>query len=412
MFLKRTVKKRVRSWDVFDTLIARRCGLYLNIFEIMEASLQCNFPEARVNAEQHLRMSKSELTLSAIYDLLRERLNWSAEQSERAMALEVATELANVIPISSNIDRVKDGDILVSDMYLDKETIWKLLKKAGFNKDVELFVSLDGKSSGSIWKIVKKRYSISLHRGDNFIGDFVRPWLSGIPSLLVDESSESDAEDFLRNNRAPELGCFLREFRLKRAVSNSNTNDLQLAQLEGNFPFLLLASALLIKWCEENNVSAILMCSRDCVLWEPMVQKVSRVLGAKVSIEYFYSSRVTSFKPSDAYLSYAKKRFKYNPVVVDLSMTGVSLSKFAEKLDLDLIRAYVIYLVSSSAKALYGKNVSEISRVSFEAIFSEYQQCDIGAFNQAGYPSIQHYDACIPRYTTINIYINSILTSH
>ena len=81
--------------------------------------------------------------------------------------IEIITEINNIMPIMSNINKVKDGDILVSDMYLSKNDIKRLLNSAGFNKNVIIYVTPGGKSSGTIWKKLLDVYNINSHTGDN-----------------------------------------------------------------------------------------------------------------------------------------------------------------------------------------------------------------------------------------------------
>src|SRR5262245_33765706 len=116
-------RRLVRSWDVFDTLIARRCGHPYGIFDLMGATFGESFKAARVQAESAARASQQEIFLADIYDKLQIAAGWSAEKRQSALDLEIRLEFDNVIPITENMSQVSDGDIVVSDMYLPPEII-------------------------------------------------------------------------------------------------------------------------------------------------------------------------------------------------------------------------------------------------------------------------------------------------
>ena len=176
-----------------------------------------------------------------------------------------------VIPVAENLSRVRDGDVLVSDMYLPTEVIMGLLRSAGLDKEVTLFVSTNGKVDGSMWRRLND-HSVVKHTGDNPASDFLRPLLHRIPAGLTDASAETPWERFLRCNGAPALSAFVREMRLRVFQKSAASRILQAAQIEANFPLLLLASAALVQWCRESGVSRALMASRDCVLWAPLAK--------------------------------------------------------------------------------------------------------------------------------------------
>src|SRR6202035_5806526 len=124
-------KRLVSSWDVFDTLIARKCGHPYAIFDLMGATFGNGFKAARVYAESAARAARQEISLGDIYDKLQSSTGWSTEERQRALDLEVRLEFENVIPITENLSRVSDGDIVVSDMYLPHEIIMGMLRAAG-----------------------------------------------------------------------------------------------------------------------------------------------------------------------------------------------------------------------------------------------------------------------------------------
>jgi hypothetical protein len=381
-------KRIVRSWDVFDTLISRRCVHHYGIFDLMSVTLGAGFTSARVDAEIAARASEQEITLADIYDRLQTANCWSRAERQRALESEIRIEFENVIPIAENLSRVRDGDIIISDMYLPPEIIAGLLRTAGLNKKVTLFVSNNGKADGSMWKRLRKQFFIFKHTGDNPHSDFLRPLRHGIPASITEVSAETKWERVLRCNGAPALSAYVREMRLRTFHEKESTRTIQKSQIEANFPLLLLSSAALVRWCTEQNIARALMSSRDCILWERLAEKVAREAGSKLVVEYFLTSRVAALKSSERFLDYAKKRIKPDSVVVDLSMTGVSLAGLADRLGIPEVRAFAIASHRSISTTLYGEGFQAKAKVNIESLTSEVIDDDLEAINQAVSPSI------------------------
>ena len=158
-------RKFVHSWDVFDTLIARRCGSHEAIFDAMEQSLFVGFKALRLSAEATVRERQDNISIDDIYYQIQLVQGWTEQERTYALELEITTELENVIPINANIARVRRGDVLVSDMYLPSDVIIKMLGKAGFVRPLKLFVSANGKSNGTIWKQVCADHVVLSHKG-------------------------------------------------------------------------------------------------------------------------------------------------------------------------------------------------------------------------------------------------------
>jgi hypothetical protein len=381
-------KPLVRSWDVFDTLIARRCGDPNGIFDILEPVLGSGFKQARLDAEHSVRKLNREISLNDIYDHLQMELGWTEEYTAAALELELRTELDNVIPIAENMSRLRDGDIAVSDMYLSEQQILNLLRAAGLKKDLKVFVSNNGKADGRMWRRLKKQFLIVTHTGDNPRSDFLRPLRHGIFSKLSEISIETAWERLLRCNGAPALSAYVREMRIRSYQTSKELREVQAAQIQANLPLLLLSSAALVKWCDEHGIRRALMSSRDCVLWTPLAEKVARHAGSSLAVEYFLTSRVAALKSSVSYLNYAAARMGPDSVVVDISMTGTSLAGLADRLGMKQVKAFVIAWHQSIARSLYGESFRSRATVAPEFLTAETIDEDLEALNQALTPSI------------------------
>ena len=187
------------SFDIFDTLITRRTAEPKGIFMLMQEKIQengeystflaGNFYELRVGAEELARLyanenRKQEITLDDIYKALATAACITEKEKEQLKRLELETEYKNVLGIFRNINLVKElrakGEniVLISDMYLGKEDIRRMLCRVdAVFRDIPLYVSSEyGKTkSGGLFQVVKKceKAEISgwVHYGDNIGAD-------------------------------------------------------------------------------------------------------------------------------------------------------------------------------------------------------------------------------------------------
>jgi hypothetical protein len=94
-------KVAVRSFDIFDTLVARRCVHPYNIFYFVEhrASHE-GFTKMRILAERGI--SNQDYNLQAIYRAMQTLFNIDSARLAVLMQMELEEEFANLIPIREN----------------------------------------------------------------------------------------------------------------------------------------------------------------------------------------------------------------------------------------------------------------------------------------------------------------------
>ena len=218
------------SFDVFDTLITRKTAVPKGIFAIMQselekeeyaaipASIRYNFYRLRIAAEMLARRSyqnseTEDVTLGQIYDVLAMHGELTKAQRKQLVRLECDVEYRECVPVEKNVVQVKkllsDGEkvILISDMYLPKEQISKMLAKADpALGELQLYVSGDCKKSkhtGTIYKFAMEQSHFigveCIHIGDNVNKDIAAaekagfcPRLSWFPGLLPIEKKLLD----------------------------------------------------------------------------------------------------------------------------------------------------------------------------------------------------------------------------
>jgi hypothetical protein len=332
---------KINTFDVFDTLIARRCIFPLKIFELVEKkSGFANFAQMRRNSE--LKIISGVYTLQDIYAHLSMDYGVDPATARTLMEMEIAAELENVIPIKENLEMVKDGDLLISDMYLPKEVILKLLAKSGLNKEVELIVTNHGKGHGYIWPDLQKNLHIGFHLGDNPHADLKSPQASGVRGEIVNQWALTNHEQFVFDNGYQMLAQLAREVRLgTQTLEHGLTRHQEMSlQYSHNIPILIMAACSIYKYAAESGIDNILFSGRDCFFLKKYYDAIFNA-NWNFTTHYFYTSRISRMKGSESYEKYFKNLMNGSTLVVDLCGTGWSLSRLYAKVGLSP-RTYLI----------------------------------------------------------------------
>jgi hypothetical protein len=215
------------------------------------------------------------------------------------------------IPIAENIARVKPDDVIVSDYYDAAKAQRILTEVCGLSN--KLVCTEDGKATGKVWQDVKSEH----HLGDNVLSDFDSPRRHHIPAEVT-----TSAQPTAREKACGALGWLMREARLRTWSDDPAVRELQLYQIERNFPFLLKVAELINRKMKTEGYERLLLCSRDCFL----LYQLMRCLRSGVyELEYFYTSRLTRYRPTEIYAEYAKERLSGKTLIVDMGGSGNSL---------------------------------------------------------------------------------------
>ena len=292
----------MRSYDVFDTLIARRHYDPQSIFRLIEQRHNIpNFCQKRLKAEQ-VEQRKPNYTIYDIY----KHLDVDPE-------IEIQMELEQSIPIRENLNKVQDGDVLISDMYLTPEIILKLLQKHGFDKDVEIHVSSNGKATGRAWK----KYKTEFHTGDNPHSDAPpdRPYVISKATHFTEWETKLPYD----------LKIWVRQTRLAGEGVD------WFYQSQYNLPFLYSC-------CSYFQHPKVLFCSRDCKL----LKYFYKYYYPETECVYFYTNRRISNEPPENYMDYVREIAK-DALIVDIAGTNVSHFNLFNKLNMELNKCILVY---------------------------------------------------------------------
>src|SRR5258706_13131009 len=149
---RHSMSRPINSFDVFDTLIARRSVEPRAVLRRLEDRAGVpGLTPARIAADQRLGGHGQPYDLGDIWQEVGRVMGLDSSTIDRLRELEVQIEHEEVIPVVENLALVRDGDLLVSDTYLPAEIVRSLLRHAGLERTVALVVSNDGKFRGWIW---------------------------------------------------------------------------------------------------------------------------------------------------------------------------------------------------------------------------------------------------------------------
>jgi len=322
----------IHSFDVFDTLIARRCVEPRQVLHKLEARAGLpGLAAARLAADQSLGSRGRPYRLRDIWHEVGQALHLDAATSERLLQLEIQIEHEEVIPITENLAQVRDGDVLVSDTYLPAEIVLSLLRKAGLHQTVALVVSNDGKFQGWIWPKLLAQCAIHEHFGDNPHSDGKTAAAAGIKAIIYTGAKRSPVEQFLVQHGFEPLANLTREIWLANPIPDTRPQErhLWLLSCQLNFPLLFLASLHLERYARAAGIRELFFVSRDCLLWHHLYQQ----LFPECRATYLYTSRKCLLKPTTHYLEYFRTTWHEDSVIVDLFSTGISWSRLFSRLN-------------------------------------------------------------------------------
>lgn len=177
----------VVSFDIFDTLITRKTIDAKDIRKIIAKNinrshgLNINFEEIREKAEYNVRAKegfKVDCNLDQIYEQIGQMTLLSKEVLDMIKEMEIKLEIDLAVPRKEMVEAfyyAKDKNKvinLISDMYLTREAIIRILDKCGISGYNQLLVSCEvnkRKDTGEMWDYYLEKYINRnlLHIGDN-----------------------------------------------------------------------------------------------------------------------------------------------------------------------------------------------------------------------------------------------------
>lgn len=197
-FVRKIKDYDVISFDIFDTLIFRPFSSPTDVFYLIGEKFDfLDFKNLRVWAEWDARMKcrqkngHTEVSLQDIWENLEEDTGLNAEEG---MRLECETEeklcYANpyMLQVWKRLQKLGKRMIIVSDMYLPRSCIERILQKTGYTGAERIYISNEygeNKAGGDLFHRVIRDFSGAriVHIGDNPHSDQKMAKASGLDIL-------------------------------------------------------------------------------------------------------------------------------------------------------------------------------------------------------------------------------------
>lgn len=313
--------KKVLSLDIFDTLIFRCVKKPSDLFEEIALVARqrgyldnywsdSDFKHARIEAERLLYKDNKEPIFEEIYDNLRIKKSNIIKIQELEIALEVENCFVNHNMLKLMEYAVNQGIkvVLVSDMYLRKEHIMRMLDKCEVPMDWinDIFVSSEfqvSKRNGLLYNIVLDKYSITpgemLHIGDNYQSDVVMAKEKGIDAYHYCVLENIDNSLFMDNIMLNDFSKELYSVRnlISSCVDEADSDKKKWVQfgLDNLGPFFTYGIEWALDVLEQENIDTIYPLMREGELYQDMLEEAIKYRDKKINISLFYSSRNSMF---------------------------------------------------------------------------------------------------------------------
>lgn len=313
------------SFDVFDTLIHRRAVAPVAIFHAVRQEIQragAEFPaylaqrfvEIRQQSEAAVREGRRkdpmladsnefEITFAAIYERIARLFGLDARQTEQLMNWEIEYELSNVLPSPERIARVRElveaGErvVLISDMYLPREVIRRLLEAADpLLARLPIYLSSElgvQKSTKALYvrAFIELGYDFAewIHTGDNAHADVKMAAQLGIRTVALETPSFDEFERSLVQTVGSYDGYLLAGMIRERRLADPSAEELFSYRTVALYlvPYVLWV----LKDALERGYQTLYFVSRDGHLLRGIADACIASLGLDVRTRYIYGSR-------------------------------------------------------------------------------------------------------------------------
>jgi hypothetical protein len=324
---------KIQSFDLFDTLVARRCYDPLEVFRSVEVkSGIAGFAERRHLVEMSI-FGRQDYGLDDIYALLVGEGFVTEATATLLRILELEEEWSTLFPIQEVVAFVNAGDIIISDMYLPYDFVRRILtEKCGLEN--ELYLSNYGKHQRKIWPDVLAKHAIRCHYGDNLHADVVGASEVGIQPMYVSISKWSATETILHEAGLAAYAHAARRLRLGIHHPQPQITHALKAQASINIPLMLLGSLWIRQVAATFDADRLLTCARDCNLWHDMLVSGHFARAGMPPARYLKISRTLCHEGSQAFEAYLRSNMGERSLLVDMVGTGQSLTALVDRLDL------------------------------------------------------------------------------
>jgi len=310
---------KICSFDVFDTCLIRKCGKPENVFRLLAkcffdefSSIYFDFIRERENVESRLqkKQNKKVVSFDEIYDEFNFALFDSLDKNVvKYKELEIESKQLLGVYQTREILKSKRQNkfkiVFISDMYLSKSYILKILKRESFFEEGDsLYVSVDygeTKNNGKLYDFVRSDLKPEKweHFGDNSYSDLKMAKSKNISAHLINtdfteiENKWLSNSNFLFNKFYIEL--FAGAARSVR-LSNQHNNKIEFAAnvISGLYlPYVIHV----LDDARKRGIRKLFFVSRDSYIFYQIALSI-KINYLDLEFIYLYISRKCVYLPS------------------------------------------------------------------------------------------------------------------
>lgn len=341
--IKKEKFKDLHTFDIFDTILRRKTLSPFSIFYKVQKEIKHNkeleypkylvdcYPSIRHQVEIDLRdvykktlyernTDKIEIKLRDVFDRLQENYELTDEQIKFLYETEISEEIDNIEGIDYkkeeffNLRNNGSEVYLISDMYLPKETIIKMLYKVDSRfVNCKLYLSSEigyQKSTGKLYEYIffdcDYNFNKWIHHGDNKIADGTVPRKYGIKTFNHDMDSFIGLENYIINNAPTDykwdsykIATAIQRYRMDLLKNSIDDFD---EKLYYSFAYIGTAFVPYIYWTINHAIKkrykTLYFISRDGYFLKKIADVLISKLDLKINTKYIYGSRKSWRVPS------------------------------------------------------------------------------------------------------------------
>lgn len=304
---------KLASFDIFDTILIRKCGNPDVIFYLLSKKLFPNDKDMEsafflwrkyADSLTASRTMGKEVMLADIYETVDSSfLNHYSSEDLILAEKEVESENLTVNPyILSLIQKKREEGFqiaFISDMYLDSNFLKNILKREGcILNEEKIYVSCEWnarKSSGKLYDIVKNELLPNkwIHFGDNKESDIKQAKRKGIKTVFVDTKFSPIELELNKSDRyeIKYLSGLCRWYRML------HQND-PFCTMAADFvtPVYLPYVLFILHEARNRNIKRIYFLSRDGYILMKAAEAIQDIFP-EIELKYLFLSRQSLLKP-------------------------------------------------------------------------------------------------------------------
>lgn len=345
------------SFDIFDTVLIRKCGKPANIFYLLARKLypedkdkRENFVAWRREAEERVanNIKGRETTIADIYTAEGVTLfhDYTPAQLIEAEKEVEADNLTANPAVKAIIEKCRaEGKTIcfISDMYLDSEFLARVLKREGcLTGEERVYVSCEEgarKSTGALYDKVRNYLNPAQweHYGDHPVSDVKRAINRGIEATQINTAYTKNEKHLADNSEeyGNELSCLAGLQRTARIKLGNNPFSTLAADFVA--PAYIPYVKFILEKAKEHGIKRLYFLSRDSYI----LQKIAETEQANypdVQLKYLFVSRKALLLPylhkpsADKFIAIQDKQTLIGRNTEELLQSiGTSLAELKEK---------------------------------------------------------------------------------